>query len=56
MMTQWTFTPAGPGATRNTASWLIGRPEDLENAYQIDVSWPLTWSDRARENSGANVL
>ncbi|KAL2849740.1 Alpha/Beta hydrolase protein [Aspergillus pseudodeflectus] len=55
-MTQLTFTPAGPGATRNTASWLIGRPEDLENAYQIDVSWPLTWSDRARENSSANAL
>ncbi|KAL3450359.1 Alpha/Beta hydrolase protein [Aspergillus insuetus] len=56
MMTQWTFTPAGPGATHNTASWRIGRPNDVESAYQIDVSWPLTWSDRDRENSGANAL
>ncbi|KAJ0418213.1 Alpha/Beta hydrolase protein [Aspergillus carlsbadensis] len=55
-MTQWTVSPAGARATRNTASWLIGRPDDMENAYQVDVSWPLTWSDRVREKSGANAL
>ncbi|KAL3490996.1 Alpha/Beta hydrolase protein [Aspergillus germanicus] len=55
-MTRWTFTRAGPGATRNTASWLIGHPDDAKNSHQINVSWPLTWSDRARENSGANAL
>ncbi|KAL2810161.1 Alpha/Beta hydrolase protein [Aspergillus granulosus] len=54
-MTQWTFTPAHPGAMRNTASWHIARPGS-EDGYQIDVSWPLSWSSRDRENSVANAL
>ncbi|KAL2835834.1 Alpha/Beta hydrolase protein [Aspergillus pseudoustus] len=56
MMTQWTSSPSHPGATRNTASWLIARPESEDEGYQIDISWPLSWSDRARENAAANAL
>ncbi|KAL3459467.1 Alpha/Beta hydrolase protein [Aspergillus heterothallicus] len=52
-MTQWSFTPSDPGAMRNTASWLIARANDADEGYQIDVSWPLTWSDTSRENAAA---
>ncbi|KAL4764524.1 alpha/beta hydrolase [Aspergillus foveolatus] len=42
-MTHWTFTPTQPGAARNMAAWQIARKKD--EPYQIDVSWPLTWSE-----------
>ncbi|KAL4799606.1 Alpha/Beta hydrolase protein [Aspergillus venezuelensis] len=46
-MTQWTFSPSQPGAVRNIASWTVSAGQIKEApTYQIDVSWPLTWSGK----------
>ncbi|CBF80134.1 hypothetical protein AN7801.2 [Aspergillus nidulans FGSC A4] len=42
-MTHWAFSPIQPGAARNMAAWQIAGKKD--GPYQIDVSWPLTWSE-----------
>ncbi|KAL4907828.1 Alpha/Beta hydrolase protein [Aspergillus multicolor] len=52
-MAERSFTPNEPGAARNVASWLITHGN--HESYQIDVSWPLTWSSR-KDESVANVL
>ncbi|RDW87006.1 alpha/beta hydrolase [Aspergillus mulundensis] len=41
-MAEWTFNPSEPGTARNMASWQVTAPN--QEAYQIDVSWPLGWS------------
>ncbi|KAL4952926.1 Alpha/Beta hydrolase protein [Aspergillus filifer] len=42
-MTQWRFSPVQPAAARNMASWTVSGGNKESAAYQIDVSWPLTW-------------
>ncbi|KAL4981583.1 Alpha/Beta hydrolase protein [Aspergillus falconensis] len=53
-MTQWAFTPSQPGVARNIASWQV--TQHNHEAYQIDVSWPLTWSSPMEDDSVANVI
>ncbi|KAL4997987.1 Alpha/Beta hydrolase protein [Aspergillus recurvatus] len=41
-MTEWRFSPVQPGSVRGMTSYLISHP--VQEPYQIDISWPLTWS------------